>query len=395
MFARLFPRGCSRLTVFVSYASEQRALGEEIAQALKNAGHDVFFDLDSIPGGGNFNDSIRGAILSADRMVFLASRASVTPGKFTMTELQFAKERWPSPASRVFPVLVDDSLAVTELPVYLKSVSVMRTSGNATAEVVAAVEKTRRVGMVCRVVTGLALAGGIAGATLALGPGLPGRTADVVLLPPQKIHFRSQAEAPLKPDAPGANAEWVDTPMTITVMPVAFTHRTEPGRRVRILAETLEFSYAGATSTYRALYVVEITDQVCGDRWYCIKGNAGPETLEPGRSINRETMFIPVASSRAITWRTFVDDILSKPDVPVAVTYRASVEVPDWGGAKVVAMTQSCRIDTATVKADLLAAKFRPGDTVKPVFLEPDCLPVTGAAAAEAASGAGKTKSKN
>ena len=48
MFARLLPRGCSRLSIFVSYSHEQRMLGEEIAQALKNAGHTVFFYLVNI-----------------------------------------------------------------------------------------------------------------------------------------------------------------------------------------------------------------------------------------------------------------------------------------------------------------------------------------------------------
>ena len=86
----------------MSYASEQRRLGEEIAQALKNAGHDVFFDMESIPAGGDFNDRIRNAILDCDRMVFLASRQSVAPGKFSLTELQFAKERWPRPPAACF-----------------------------------------------------------------------------------------------------------------------------------------------------------------------------------------------------------------------------------------------------------------------------------------------------
>ena len=385
MFARMFPRGCSSLTVFVSYAHEQRQLGEEIAQALKNAGHEVFFDLDSIPASGDYNDRIRSAVLDADRMVFLASRQSVTPGKFTLTELQFAKERWPSPESRVFPVIVDDTVNPSDLPVYLKSVSVMRVAGNAAAEVVAAVEKTRKIGIVCKSVTGLAAAAAIAGAFIGLGPGLPSRTADVVLLAPQKIHFRSQAEAPLKPDAAANSTDWVDSAMTITVMPVAFNHRTEPGRKARILSETLDFSYDGTTTPYRALYVVEITDAMCGERWYCIKGNAGAETLEPGRSISRETMFIPTTEGAGLKWSTFVDGVLTKSELPVSVTYRAKVEFPDGSGVKLVEMTSACRINTAEMKKGLLDAKFKPGDPVKPVFLEPDCVavpaPVTAAEA--------------
>lgn len=385
MFARVFPRRCSQLTVFVSYAREQHELGEEIAQALKNAGHDVFFDLDSIPAGSDYNDRIRTFIMDADRMVFLASRASLASGKFTLTEVQFAKERWPSPQARVFPVIVDDTIKPSDLPVYFRSVSVLQVQGNTTAEVVAAVEKTRIIGTFCKTVTGLAAVAMMAGLYVASGgnlPGLRGRAMDIALLAPQKIHFRSLTEAPLKPDAPAASNAWQDSPMTLTVMPVSFSHRTEPGQRARIISETADLSYAGQSLPFRALYVVEITDALCGERWFCIKGNAGAETLEPGRSISRETMFMPTAPSGALTWRAFVDDLLAKPELAVSVTYRAKVELPDGGGVKLTEMTQSCRIDTQRMRADLVAAKFKPGENLKPVFLEPDCLPLGAATAA-------------
>ncbi len=383
MLARAFPRQCSRLTIFVSYASEQRTQGEEIAQALKNGGHDVFFDLDSIPAGSDYNERIRSAVMDCDRMVFLASRQSITPGKFTLTELQFAKERWPSPEGRVIPVLVDDTLAPADLPVYFRSVSVMRPTGNVTAEVLAAVEKTRTIGTFCRSVTALTACAVAGGAWIAAGGGLPSSSTDVVLLPPQKIHFRSVAEAPLKPDAPSAATDWVDSPMTITVMPVTFNHRTEPGRKVRILGETLDFFYGGQSTRYRALYVVEITDVPCGEHWYCVKSNAGPETLEPGRSISRETMFIPTVAGSGPKWGAFVDDVLSKPDLTVSVVYRANVELPSWRGVETVEMTAACRIDNAQMRADLVAAKFRPKDAARPVFLEPECLPAINAAAVQ------------
>lgn len=386
MFARTFPRRCSRLTVFVSYAREQCMLGEEIAQALKNAGHDVFFDLDSIPAGGDYNDRIRSAVMDADRMVFLASRASLAPGKFTLTEVQFAKERWPSPEARVFPVIVDATLKPSDLPVYFRSVSVLQVQGNATAEVVAAVEKSRKIGTFCKSVTALAAAALIGGAYIAAGPGLPALKADIALLAPQKIHFRSLIDAPLKADATAANPDWANTPMTITVMPVSFNHRTEPGLKARILEETVELSYAGTAAPFRGVYVVEITDAPCGERWYCIKGNVGPETLEPGRSISRETMFIPVALAGALKWGEFVDAVLSRPELPVSVTYRAKVERPDGSGVKIVEMNSACRIDTVQMRADLVAAKFKANDSSRPVFLEPECLPVQATAAASTAT---------
>ena len=92
------------------------------------------------------------------------------------------------------------------------------------------------------------------------------------------------------------------------------------------------------------------------------------------------------APSGAIKWSAFVDDVLTKPELPVTVTYRAQVEVPDGGGVKQVQMTSACRIDTALMRADLEAAKFKPKDAVRPVFLEPECLPVTGPATAVGAT---------
>ena len=380
MFARLLPRGCSRLSIFVSYSHEQRMLGEEIAQALKNAGHEVFFDRDSIPASGDYNDRIRCAIQEADRFVFLASAEALAPGKFTLTELQFAKERWPTPEGKVLPVMIDRSVSIPDLPVYLRSVSVMSVEGSAPAEVVNAIDKTRSIGTLCRSVTLAAVAAALlAVAYVGLGLDKRGPLTDVVLVQPNKIHFRSLAEAPLRPEQKGGSTDWAASPLTVTVMPVAYTHRTEPGRRARILEETVDLVIAGASQTYRAIYIVEITDALCGDRWFCIKGNAGIETLEPGASIRRETMFVPVRSD-ATSWRSFVDTVLTSQDLTVAVTYRASVEVSEDAGPRRLDMRVDCRIDTREMRNEMEAAGFRAGANVKPVNLEPKCLPVSVAA---------------
>ena len=53
------------------------------------------------------------------------------------------------------------------------------------------------------------------------------------------------------------------------------------------------------------------------------------------------------------------------------------VELPDWTGVKTVEMTQSCQIDTARMRTELEAAQFKAADTLKPVFVEPECIRVT------------------
>ena len=387
MFARLMPRSCSTLSVFVSYSHEQRALGEEIAQALKNAGHDVFFDLESIPASGDYNDRIRCAIEEADRFVFIASKEALAPGKFTLTELQFARERWPIPAGKVIPVLIDDRVRVADLPVYLRSISVMKVEGNAVAEIVGAVQKTRRIGTLCKSVTfGASTLAAVAALYAGAGLGIRGHPTDVVLIPPQSIHFRPAVDAPLRATEQTA-ADWASSNLSVTIMPVSYTHRTEPGRRARILKETVELSIGGKALPYRAAYVVEITDAPCGDRWFCIKGNAGVETLEPGASINRETMFA-AATAEAPSWRQFIEDLLSKPGLAVTASFRSTIEVSEDTGPKRLEMRADCGIDTEQLRLQLEKAGFRPGGDSKPTHIETDCLqaPTVPTVAAGAAS---------
>lgn len=374
VLTRLLPRSCSSLSVFVSYSHAQRALGEEIAQALKNAGHTVFFDRDSLPASADYNDRIRDAIDRSDRMVFLASKDSLAPGRFTLTELQFAKERWPSPAGKVMTVMADSTTQIGDLPVYLRSVSVMDITGNATAEVVAAVNKTRATGRVCKSVTalgGLAAAAGAAWLTLGQ-PGF-GPTTNVALLPIDAIHFRSAGDPPFPPDAPGAGTGWTNTPVSVTIAPVSYVHRTEPGKRARLLGERVELQFGDKVMPYKAFYVVEITDDRCGEKWFCIKGNAGPETLEPGKTITRETMF-HADGGTPITWREFVDGVLTRKDLAVRVVFTTRIETAEAGSAGPAEIKQTCNINVAALRTQMESIGYKATDALKPVYLQEKCL---------------------
>ena len=374
VLTRILPRSCSALSVFVSYSHAQRALGEEVAQALKNAGHTVFFDRESLPASADYNDRIRDAIAASDRMVFLASKDSLTHGRFTLTELQFAKERWPSPAGKVMTVMADSATAISDLPVYLRSVSVMDISGNATAEVVAAVNKTRSTGRLCKSVTalgGLAAAAGVA--WLSLGqPGL-GPTTNVALLPIDAVHFRAAGDAPYPPDAPGASTAWTNTPVSVTIAPVSYVHRTEPGKRARLLGERVELQFGDKVMPYKAFYVVEITDDRCGEKWFCIKGNAGPETLEPGKTITRETMF-HADGGTPVTWREFVDGVLTRKDLVVRVVFTTRIETAEASSTGPVEVKQTCNINVAALRTGMENIGYAATDALKPVYLQEKCL---------------------
>jgi tetratricopeptide (TPR) repeat protein len=67
----------------------------------------------------------------------------VSEGRYTLTELRFAEERWRSPAGRVLPVMArpTDTAAI---PAYLRAVVILRPAGNVPAEVVAAVDRITR-----------------------------------------------------------------------------------------------------------------------------------------------------------------------------------------------------------------------------------------------------------
>jgi hypothetical protein len=122
--------------IFLSYASEQRGVAETVALALRNQGHTVFFDRDDLPPAASYDEQIRSAIAASHLLVFLISPESVADGRYTLTELGFARKRWASPQGRVLSVqIVPTPLAA--VPAYLKAVTILEARGNVAAEVAA------------------------------------------------------------------------------------------------------------------------------------------------------------------------------------------------------------------------------------------------------------------
>lgn len=127
------------MRVFISYASEDRVLAEQVDLALKGSGYETFFDRLSLPDGKDYIEQIFREIELADYFVFLISQSSVQPTKFTLTELKCARQKWAHPNGRVLPVRIG-RVPFEEIPSYLKSVSILEPEGNVPAEVVLAIK---------------------------------------------------------------------------------------------------------------------------------------------------------------------------------------------------------------------------------------------------------------
>lgn len=127
------------MQVFLSYSSEHRETAEPIALALRTRGHEVFFDRDDLPPGHSYDDQIEAAIKRSDVFIFLLSPESISPGRFTLTELKCAQRKWRSPAGRVLPVMIVPT-EMKAVPAYLKAVTILEPHGNCAAEVGSAVD---------------------------------------------------------------------------------------------------------------------------------------------------------------------------------------------------------------------------------------------------------------
>jgi hypothetical protein len=128
------------MRIFLTFASEQRDIAESILLALRNRGHKVFFSHDDLPPGDSFDLRIQKAIASSELLIFLISPESVTRGRYTLTELAFARDQWRSPRGRLLPVVVAP-VPMASMPNYLKAVTVLEPEGNIAAETAAAVDQ--------------------------------------------------------------------------------------------------------------------------------------------------------------------------------------------------------------------------------------------------------------
>ena len=131
------------MKIFISYASEQRVAAEEVALALREEGHEVFFDRTQLPEGEAYDARIREAVEASDCFLFLLTPEAVAAGRYTLTELELAQRRWPSPGGHVLPVMLRPT-PPDAIPPYVRAVVILRPRGNAAAEVAAAIARMSR-----------------------------------------------------------------------------------------------------------------------------------------------------------------------------------------------------------------------------------------------------------
>ena len=85
------------MRIFLSYASEHRRQAEGIAIRLRQDGHEVFFDRQTLEPGKEYDRTIRREIDDCELFVFLISPESVARGSYALTERDMAQRRWPNP----------------------------------------------------------------------------------------------------------------------------------------------------------------------------------------------------------------------------------------------------------------------------------------------------------
>lgn len=357
--SRWFPASCSRLSIFVCYAHEDRVLAEEIALALTNDGHNVFIDANKLKVSGNFNETIRRAIESADRFIFLISKSSMGQGKYPQTELDFAKDRWPSPQGKVWPVLVDPSVDVATLPVYLRGVQIHTVKGNAPAEIAAAIEKTRTLKTSCLAGVALALVAlaGLAGYFLSSG-GMTG--ASYALLKPQQVDFRPAVK-------PGPDDAWTASRLALTLIPVQYSN--DSGKPVNVIEETVSLKLNDRPIAFKWFNEVEMKTN-CPD-WLCVKTSVGAQSLE--RALKRETMFMP-ASGESITWRDFLESVCNSKDDTLDVVLSSKASSTGMSGTVTNTRQTICKINLKGMREGLEKLGCKAGLQQPPVRLSPNCL---------------------
>ncbi|MFN5997826.1 MAG: toll/interleukin-1 receptor domain-containing protein [Paracoccaceae bacterium] len=134
------------MKVFLAHASSDVRESDGIAVGLRQNGHKVFFADDDLPAGGNYDERIKRAIEDSDLFLFAVSPDSVADGRFTRSELRFAREKWPDPTGRILPVMVKPT-PMAAIPPYLARVTVLKPEGDLVTEVlseVARIHKTHR-----------------------------------------------------------------------------------------------------------------------------------------------------------------------------------------------------------------------------------------------------------
>lgn len=193
------------MKIFLSYASQDREIAQSINHALREQGHDVFFDREDLMPGEEFHNQIRQTIERADLFVFLMSEHAIDPGSYTLNELGIAEKVFKKASGRLLPVMLQP-ISMDRLPTFAMSVTLLQSPGNIPAAVADAVhriaQKQRRNSFtkIGAGVAAIALIG--AGAWFARSSGEPAQTikgnddAPLMLVPAGNFTKGDDVESP-------------------------------------------------------------------------------------------------------------------------------------------------------------------------------------------------------
>lgn len=164
------------MKIFLSHPHEHRRVADALCVALRQEGHRPTLDVELLAAGDAFHAPLRKAIEGSDLFVYLLSPASLEEGSYALTELEFARKRWPDPTDRVLPVRVAE-VDFDRVPPYLASVTVLQPQGDLVAATVARISeiaaRRRQRRLAAAAVAALAVAGAAAWFTAGRGNGGP------------------------------------------------------------------------------------------------------------------------------------------------------------------------------------------------------------------------------
>jgi formylglycine-generating enzyme required for sulfatase activity len=124
------------MRIFLSYAWQDREQAKSVHLALRDQGHQIFFDHADLQAGDEYHNRIRKEIEHCHLFVFLITPLALDAGSYTLTELDVADKS----ERKLLPVLLAEG-TIENLPPVLKAVTVLRPDGNIAASVAAEVHR--------------------------------------------------------------------------------------------------------------------------------------------------------------------------------------------------------------------------------------------------------------
>jgi len=108
------------MKVFISYAREDAAVARRIAEGLRSAGLEVWYDESEIMPGENFAEKISQALEESQAMVVVITRNALR-SSWVRREIQYALGR-ESYSGRLVPVIADrmEEIPENQIPWILK-----------------------------------------------------------------------------------------------------------------------------------------------------------------------------------------------------------------------------------------------------------------------------------